>query len=114
MAALCAAGFECQASVVPDSYLANALDDASDEDFYLLFSELKQRTYTLYCYTRFGTAPLPALPTTSTPGGSPMLDTLPGSFIESAMCTKAEYEASLKLPLPERIQAERAAAAQRR
>jgi hypothetical protein len=61
---LCASGFEVQQSSVPPSYLANAFADDSftDEDFYLLFSELKQRTYTLYCFTRIGDVALPEMP----------------------------------------------------
>ena len=64
MTGLCASGFEVQQSSVPPSYLANAFADDSftDEDFYLLFSELKQRTYTLYCFTRIGDVALPEMP----------------------------------------------------
>lgn len=61
---LCASGFEVQQSSVPPAYLANAFADDSftDEDFYLLFSELQQRTYTLYCFTRIGDVQLPEMP----------------------------------------------------
>lgn len=78
---LCLQGFECQQSPVPPGYLANAFappsaDDeeggGTDEDFYVLFSELQQRTYTLYCYTRIGDVSLPPLPEPPTQGMSTM------------------------------------------
>ena len=46
------AGWECQQSAVPPAYHRNVLDEGSDEEFELLFDELKTRTYTLYCYSR--------------------------------------------------------------
>ena len=49
---LCTAGFTCQVSAVPTSYLANILQGRDDEEFDLLFGELKQRTYSLYCFSR--------------------------------------------------------------
>ena len=54
------AGWECQQSAVPPAYLRNVLDDGSDEEFELLFAELKTRTYTLYCYSRAAAAPTSA------------------------------------------------------
>ena len=45
-------GFECQASAVPPAYLANPLAETTEEEFGLLFAELAQRTYTLYCFSR--------------------------------------------------------------
>ena len=51
------AGWECQQSAVPPAYHRNVLDDGSDEEFELLFAELKTRTYTLYCYSRKAAAP---------------------------------------------------------
>ena len=53
---LCAAGFECQVSAVPTSYLANILQGRDAEEFDLLFGELKQRTYSLYCFSRGGSS----------------------------------------------------------
>lgn len=44
---LTAAGFECQVSAVPTDYLRRVLPDRTDEDFEILFSELRERTYTL-------------------------------------------------------------------
>ena len=51
------AGWECQQSAVPPAYHRNVLDEGSDEEFELLFDELKTRTYTLYCYSRKAAAP---------------------------------------------------------
>ena len=67
LSGLCASGFECQQSAVPASYLVNAFEDEAqsgltEEDFFLLFSELRDRTYTLYCFTRIGDVSLPPLP----------------------------------------------------
>lgn len=69
---LVARGWGCQRSDVPPSFLANALapeedgTPVSDDDFYALFAELKQRTYSLYCFTRMGERdappPLPPQP----------------------------------------------------
>lgn len=128
LAALCKAGYECQESAVPEHYLGNVLADCSDEDFDLLFGELRQRTYTLYCFTRVGTLPLPAPPTSSPSSNSlpvaaastgtepppPAVGGLPQSFVDSALSTKTEYEASLRLPHDERAALERAAATRRR
>lgn len=50
--AMCAAGWECQQSAVPPTYTRNVLQDADDEEFELLFDELKTRTYSLYAYSR--------------------------------------------------------------
>lgn len=44
---LCSAGFECQVSAVPDEYLRCVLPDCSDEEFHILFAELRERTYSL-------------------------------------------------------------------
>ena len=54
-------GFECQASAVPPAYFANPLAETTEEEFGLLFAELAQRTYTLYCFSRpdGGKAPAP-------------------------------------------------------
>ena len=44
---LTAAGFECQASAMPADYLRCVLPERSDEDFEILFAELRERTYSL-------------------------------------------------------------------
>ncbi|KAL1507624.1 hypothetical protein AB1Y20_007243 [Prymnesium parvum] len=49
---LCTNGFDCQVSAVPNTFLRNVLQDRSDEEFSLLFGELKERTYSLYCFSR--------------------------------------------------------------
>ena len=87
---LCARGWECQRSDVPPSYLTNAfvkpqpaggggaaggdaameeeeMEGGSEEDFFALFTELKQRTYHLYCFTRIGEIGLPPLPEAQPP-----------------------------------------------
>jgi hypothetical protein len=46
------AGFECQTSAVPPHYLQRSLPERTDEEFEVLFAELRERTYTLYCFTR--------------------------------------------------------------
>ena len=72
LSGLCARGWECQRSEVPPAFLANAFDEAdgSEDDFYLLFAELKQRTYTLYCYTRIGERAPPPLPRARPPAAA--------------------------------------------
>ena len=42
-------------------------EGGTEEDFFILFSELQQRTYTLYCYTRMGDLSLPPLPQDAPP-----------------------------------------------
>ena len=49
---MCAAGWQCQQSDVPPAYTRNVLQDADDEEFELLFDELKTRTYMLYAFSR--------------------------------------------------------------
>jgi len=49
---LVAAGFAREAHEVPQSYLMNVLADRTDEEFRILFSELSQRTYTLFRFSR--------------------------------------------------------------
>ena len=49
-----AAGFAREEHEVPPRYLANALPERPEEEFHMLFSELKERTYTLYRFYRAG------------------------------------------------------------
>ncbi len=44
---LTTAGFECQVSAVPAGYLRCILPERSEEDFEILFAELRERTYSL-------------------------------------------------------------------
>jgi hypothetical protein len=61
LSGLVARGWECQRSEVPPSFLSNCVHDATDEEFEMLFSELKVRTYTLYCFSRMGELAAPQL-----------------------------------------------------
>jgi len=45
------AGFECQTSAVPTEYLRGVLPDRTEEEFAILFAELRERTYSLYCFS---------------------------------------------------------------
>jgi hypothetical protein len=101
---LCASGFECQQSEVPPSYLANAFptedgdgegEERSEADFFLLFSELRQRTYTLYCFTRIGDLAPPPLPVAAasdshSAGGGPPPQGQATDAVELAISTSSE------------------------